>query len=177
MGEVSACQMTSSSSSWLSSHIAWWPARGTLPCSENQKQPKQCCGKSSNRCLYRSNAAPRFIQARYRPRRVVSVIPNFNQFWAKADRPGVRAFLLAMASLGVALVLAFYSGAASELGRMRLATVTAVAALLVAGWVAITLVPILAKRTPLRWIGYRMEYKITREGWFYIAGIILIALA
>ena len=105
------------------------------------------------------------------------VSSNLAQCWAKADRPGVRAFLLAMGALAVALVLALYSGAASELGRMRLASVSALASLLVAGWVAVTLVPILAKRTPLRWIGYKMEYRITREGWFYIAGIILIALA
>jgi uncharacterized protein (DUF58 family) len=38
-------------------------------------------------------------------------------------------------------------------------------------------VPVLAKRTPLRWIGYKMEYKITREGWIYIAGIIVVAMA
>lgn len=107
----------------------------------------------------------------------MSVNSTLAQFWAKADRPGVRAFVLSMAALAVALVLALYSGAAAELGRMRLASVSALAALLVAAWVAITLVPILAKRTALRWIGYKMEYKVTREGWFYIAGIILIALA
>jgi uncharacterized protein (DUF58 family) len=39
------------------------------------------------------------------------------------------------------------------------------------------MVPVLAKRTPLRWIGYKMEYKITREGWIYIGGIIIVALA
>ena len=41
----------------------------------------------------------------------------------------------------------------------------------------VTLVPVLAKRTPLRWIGYRMEYKVTRQGWVYVIGIILVALA
>lgn len=107
----------------------------------------------------------------------MSATSNLTQFWAKADRPGVRAFVLSMVALGIALVLALYSGAAAELGRMRLASVSALAALLVAAWVAVTLVPVLARRTALRWIGYRMEYKITREGWFYIAGIILIALA
>ena len=107
----------------------------------------------------------------------MSVTSSLARFWAKADRPGVRAFFLSMSALAVALVLALYSGAASELGRMRLASISALAALLVAGWVAVTLVPILAKRTPLRWIGYKMEYKVTREGWFYMAGIILISLA
>jgi uncharacterized protein (DUF58 family) len=107
----------------------------------------------------------------------VSVISSLANLWAKADRPGVRAFFLSISALAVALVLALYSGAAAELGRLRLATVSALIALLVAGWVAVTLVPILARRTPLRWLGYKMEYKVTREGWFYMVGIILISLA
>lgn len=97
--------------------------------------------------------------------------------WEKADRPGVRAFFLSMAALSVAFVLAMYSGAASRLGNLPLASATAMAALVVAGWVAVTLVPILARRTPLRWIGYRMEFRITRAGWIYLAGIVLVALA
>jgi uncharacterized protein (DUF58 family) len=107
----------------------------------------------------------------------VSVISTLGQLWAKADRPGVRAFFLSMAALGVALLLALYSGAAAELGRVRLASISAFAALLVAAWVAITLVPVLARRTALRWLGYKMEYKVTREGWFYMTGILLISLA
>jgi uncharacterized protein (DUF58 family) len=96
---------------------------------------------------------------------------------AKADRPSVRAFFLAMAALSVALVLALYSGAAAQLGSILLASASALTALLVAAWVGVTLVPVLAKRTPLRWLGYRMEYKISREGWIYIVGIVLISLA
>jgi uncharacterized protein (DUF58 family) len=107
----------------------------------------------------------------------VPVPSTIAQLWAKADRPGVRAFFLSLAALGVALFLALYSGAAAEVGHAALSIAAALAALLLAGWVAITMVPILAKRTPLRWIGYRMEYKITREGWIYIGGIIVVALA
>ena len=107
----------------------------------------------------------------------MSVISTVANLWAKADRPGVRAFFLSMAALTVALVLALYSGAAAELGSLRIASISALTALLVAGWVGITLVPVLARRTPLRWLGYKMEYKITREGWLYILGIILISLA
>lgn len=107
----------------------------------------------------------------------MSVTSSVAQFWAKADRPGVRAFFLSMAALAVALMLALYSGAAAELGRVRLASISALSALLVAAWVSVTLVPVLARRTPLRWLGYKMEYKVTREGWFYMAGILLIALA
>jgi uncharacterized protein (DUF58 family) len=99
------------------------------------------------------------------------------QLWSKADRSAVRAFLLSIAALSVALILALYSGAAAELGHIFLASTSALAALAVAGWVAATLVPVLAKRTPLRWIGYKMEYRLTRQGWVYLAGIILVALA
>jgi uncharacterized protein (DUF58 family) len=99
------------------------------------------------------------------------------QLWAKADRPGVRAFFIAIAALGIALMLALYSGAAGELGHFGLSVAAALLALLVAAWVGVTLVPVLAKRTPLRWIGYRMEYKVTRAGWTYIGGVIVVALA
>ena len=107
----------------------------------------------------------------------MSVHSTVAQAWAKADRPAVRAFFLSIAALGVALLLAVYSGAAAELGNLVLASSSALAALAVAGWVGVTLVPVLAKRTPLRWIGYKMEYKVSREGWIYIGGIILVALA
>ena len=99
------------------------------------------------------------------------------QLWAKADRPAIRAFFLSMAALSVALILALYSGAAARLGNVALATSSALTALLVAAWVAVTLVPTLVKRTPLRWIGYRMEYRVTRQGWIYMIGIFLVALA
>lgn len=99
------------------------------------------------------------------------------QLRAKADRPGVRAFVVSMAALGVALVLALYSGAAAELNRRGLSIISAIVALIVAGWVAVTLVPVLAKRTPLRWLGYRIEYKVTKEGWIYVGSILLISLA
>ena len=99
------------------------------------------------------------------------------QLWAKADRPAVRAFFLSIAALGVALLLALYSGAAAELGQVVLSIACALGALLVAAWVGITLVPVLAKRTPLRWIGYKMEYRVTREGWIYIGGVLVVALA
>jgi uncharacterized protein (DUF58 family) len=107
----------------------------------------------------------------------VNLRASLTDFWDKADRPGVRAFFLSMAALSVAFVLALYSGAAARLGNVALASATAMSALVVAAWVGITLVPVLAKRTPLRWIGYRMEYKLPRAGWIYIAGIVLVALA
>jgi uncharacterized protein (DUF58 family) len=101
----------------------------------------------------------------------------FTQLWTKADTPGVRAFFLSILALGVALLLAVYSGAAAELGNIAVAASSALFALAIAGWVTVTMVPTLAKRTPLRWIGYRMEYKISRAGWIYIGATLLVALA
>jgi uncharacterized protein (DUF58 family) len=107
-------------------------------------------------------------------------VPNpstFAQLLASADRPGVRAFFLSMAALSGALLLALYSSAAAELGQLIPASTSALAALAIAGWVAVTLVPTLARRTSLRWIGYKTEYKISREGWIYFGGLMLVALA
>lgn len=96
---------------------------------------------------------------------------------ARIDSPGVRAFFLAMAALTVALLLALYSGAAAETGHVAVAGISALSSLVLAGWVAVTLVPVLARRTPLRWFAYKMEYKLTREGWIYIGGVFAVALA
>jgi len=106
-----------------------------------------------------------------------SLSSTFANLAAKSDRPAVRAFFLSMAALSVALILALYSGAAAQLGNLFLASASAITALVVAAWVSVTLVPVLAKRTPLRWFGYRMEYRVTREGWIYIVVIVLVALA
>jgi uncharacterized protein (DUF58 family) len=107
----------------------------------------------------------------------VNLRATLANFWEKTDRPGVRAFFLSIAALSVAFILALYSGAAARIGSLALASATAMSALLVAGWVGVTLVPVLARRTPLRWISYRMEYRLTREGWIYLGGIVLVALA
>jgi uncharacterized protein (DUF58 family) len=107
----------------------------------------------------------------------VSLASTAAELWGKADRSAVRAFFLSIAALAVALLLAIYSGTAAELGHLAMAITSALGALLVAAWVAVTLVPVLAKRTPLRWIGYKMEYRVTREGWIYILGIFLVAVA
>ena len=96
---------------------------------------------------------------------------------SKFDRPGWRSFAIAMAALGVAMLLALYSGAAAETGRLWLAGASALAALALAGWVAVTIVPVLARRTPLRWFAYQIHYKLTREGAVYIGGVFVVALA
>jgi uncharacterized protein (DUF58 family) len=96
---------------------------------------------------------------------------------AERDRTGWRIFFLAMGALGAALLLALYSRVAAENGQVWLTGLTALSALAIAGWVAIKLVPALARRTALRWLALRLDYRITREGMLYIGVVIIVALA
>jgi uncharacterized protein (DUF58 family) len=108
---------------------------------------------------------------------VAAIAAQLERWWRGLDKPGWRSFAIAMFALAVALVLALYSAAAAEMGRIWLAGASALAALGLAGWVALTIVPVLARRTPLRWLVYQIDYKVTREGVIYIAGVFVIILA
>ena len=50
-------------------------------------------------------------------------------------------------------------------------------ALGLAGWVAITIVPALARRTSLRWFVYQVDYRLTREGIIYLGAVFVLVLA
>jgi uncharacterized protein (DUF58 family) len=95
----------------------------------------------------------------------------------RVDRAAWRTFFLALAELGGALLLALSSTAAAESGKVTFAWATALASLAVAGWVMFTLVPALARRTPLRWLAYRIDYRATREGIVYLGGVFIVAMA
>ncbi len=82
-----------------------------------------------------------------------------------------------MAALGVALLLALYSAAAAESGRKWPAWMAAMAALGLAGWVAVRVVPGLARRTALRWLVFRLQYRLTREGTIYLTLLVVVLLA
>jgi uncharacterized protein (DUF58 family) len=100
-----------------------------------------------------------------------------NNRWHGLDRPSWRSFFVALAALGAALFLALYSGAATDSGHLVLAGMSALAALALAGWVAFTIVPVLARRSPLRWLTYQIDYKLTREGLVYLGGIGVVSMA
>jgi len=97
--------------------------------------------------------------------------------WRSLDRAAWRNFAIAITALAAALFLALYSGAAADSGEVILAGISALAALALAGWVALTIVPALARRTPLRWLSYQIDYKVTREGIVYLGGIFVVTLA
>ena len=97
--------------------------------------------------------------------------PPKRELWReKVDWPAWRTFAIAVVSLGAALLLALYSSVAAEDGRTSAAAFSALSALALSAWVAFTVVPVLARRTPLRWLAYRMDYRVTREGIVYLGG-------
>jgi uncharacterized protein (DUF58 family) len=82
-----------------------------------------------------------------------------------------------MLALSAALILALFSAAVAQEGRIGLAAVTTLIALGIAAWVAITIVPALAKRTNLRWIAYQVDYRLTREGVIYLVAVFVLVFA
>ena len=108
-------------------------------------------------------------------------LPTFSRWWdatrANLKSPGARAFFLAMGLLTVGMLFSLYSAAAAQRGRLWEASIAAAAALAFSGWVAVKIVPQLARRTALRWLNYKITYKVTTEGNIYLLGIALIILA
>src|SRR5215472_14303062 len=102
---------------------------------------------------------------------------TLTRWWQRRDRPGWKNFGIAMLALSVALLIALFSAAASQEGRLWLAAVTTAIALAIAAWVAITIVPALAKRTSLRWLAYQVDYRLTREGIIYLGAVFILVLA
>jgi uncharacterized protein (DUF58 family) len=97
--------------------------------------------------------------------------------WARTDRPAWRRFYGALLGLSAAFFLALYSTALMEAGRVIAAVWAAASSLLLAGIVAVKVVPYLARRTALeRWL-IKIEYEFTREGVIYLLIIGLIAIA
>lgn len=97
--------------------------------------------------------------------------------WRRRDRSSWRNFGIAILTLSIALVLALFSAAVAQEGRIWLAAITTLIALGIAAWVAITIVPALAKRTSLRWIAYQVDYRLTRDGVIYLVAVFILVLA
>jgi len=101
----------------------------------------------------------------------------FSRWWRNIDRPGWRNFAIAMGVLSIALLVALFSAAMAQQGRTLIAAVTTVISLGLAAWVAVTIVPALARRTSLRWLAYQVDYRLTREGIIYLAAVGMLILA
>ena len=99
------------------------------------------------------------------------------RWWRNRDRPGWRNFGIAMLVLSAALLVALFSAAAAQQGRIWLAAITTALALGMAAWVAVAIVPALARRTSLRWLAQQVDYRLTRDGIIYLVAIFILILA
>jgi uncharacterized protein (DUF58 family) len=99
------------------------------------------------------------------------------RMWRGRDRAGWRNFGIAMLALIVAFFIALFSAAAAQEGRIWLAGITTLLSLGIAGWVAVAIVPSLARRTSLRWIAYQIDYRLTRDGVIYLSAVFVLVLA
>ncbi|HXO88243.1 MAG TPA: DUF58 domain-containing protein [Candidatus Acidoferrales bacterium] len=102
---------------------------------------------------------------------------TFARMWRARDRAGWRNFAIAMTALAVAFFFALLSAAAAQTGRIWFAGITTVISLGIAAWVAVTIVPALARRTSLRWIAYQIDYRLTRDGMIYLGAVSILVLA
>jgi uncharacterized protein (DUF58 family) len=105
------------------------------------------------------------------------------RLWHRRERPGWpaaagwRNFGIAMLVLTFALFIALFSATAAQEGRFWLAAGSTVVSLGLAAWVAVVIVPALAKRTSLRWLIYQIDYRLTREGIIYLVAVLVLVLA
>lgn len=104
-------------------------------------------------------------------------VTGLRRFLRPPERSAWRNFIVALVVLSVAMAVALVSAAAAQQGRVALAAVTTAIALGLAAWVAITIVPAMARRTSLRWIAYQIDYRLTREGVIYLGAIFVLVLA
>src|ERR1700720_4972747 len=85
--------------------------------------------------------------------------PRNESRWHGLDRPSWRSFFVALVALGAALFLALYTGAAADGGHLFVAAISGLGALALAGWVALTIVPVLGWGTPLWGVSSHTDYK------------------
>ncbi len=104
--------------------------------------------------------------------------------WTEREWSGARNFLAAMFWLLIALALVLNGSALVDRGvaRRDLELILwgwgfNLLGLLITGYVTFKLVPRLARGTPLRWLFYQVDYKLTRGGIAYAVGTLVIGLA
>jgi uncharacterized protein (DUF58 family) len=95
----------------------------------------------------------------------------------RIDREAWVRFFVAIFGLSFAFASAILSTAAREAGNIITSSILASVALLLAGVVAITTVPYLAKRVAVARVREALNYDVTREGIVYLATTVVIAIA
>jgi uncharacterized protein (DUF58 family) len=105
-------------------------------------------------------------------------IPNFlKSILANADGEAWLRFGIAVIGLALAFLAAMLSTVARESGNMAATALFASTALLLAGSVALTTIPYLARRVAVARVRDAFDYEITREGLAYLGVALVIGIA
>jgi uncharacterized protein (DUF58 family) len=88
-----------------------------------------------------------------------------------------KSFGSSIGLLTLAMMSALYSSAATRDGRILPSAVSAFLALGISIWVAFKFVPRLAAGVDWQWLPFLTHYRVTREGWFYFAAVIVVVFA
>src|SRR3954470_7530350 len=96
---------------------------------------------------------------------------------AKMDRAAWVRFFIALAGLSFAFMAALFSTIFREQGRLWVSALLASSALLMAGFVALTVVPYLFRRVVVARVRDAFDYDVTREGVIYLGIILVISVA
>jgi uncharacterized protein (DUF58 family) len=93
------------------------------------------------------------------------------------EREAWIRFFAALIALTLAFGAALFSTVTKDAGNVIGTAVLASAALLLAGWVALTTVPYLARRVAISRVREALDYDVTREGLAYMALVLVIGVA
>lgn len=88
-----------------------------------------------------------------------------------------RNFLKSMLLLGVAMLAALYANSSARDGRVFQSAIGAFIAISIAIWVGIRFVPRLASGIDWDWLSFFTHYRLTRDGWIYIAATTIVMSA
>jgi uncharacterized protein (DUF58 family) len=95
----------------------------------------------------------------------------------ESSRSVWKNFATAIGLLAIAMLSALYSSSVARGGRMVQAAASATLALVIAIWVGIRFVPRLAANVEWDWLPFRSQYHVTREGWIYLGGVVIVVFA
>ena len=96
---------------------------------------------------------------------------------ANIDRAAWARFFLALGGLAFAFTAAIFSTVFVQQGHLWISALLASSALLMAGFVGLTVVPYLARRVVVARVRDAFDYDVTREGLVYLGVILVIGVA
>ncbi|MGC2323022.1 MAG: DUF58 domain-containing protein [Terriglobales bacterium] len=103
--------------------------------------------------------------------------PQPAKAWFVGDAGAWLRFFLALGGLALAFAAALFSTVTRESGNLLATAVLASLALILAGLVAVTTVPYLARRVAVPRVRDALDYDVTREGLVYSVFVLVIGVA